>query len=126
MPKQKVPFYVRLRALRESRGLSYRKMAVVLKERYGIDVSATAIQKWETPKEKSRLPTRDKVSAICQLFNVSPSFLLEEIFSGADEEKRNDRLSQFTDIEMLAEDDFLALLKLKNSLVSRGHLKKVF
>ena len=123
MAKKRVPFYVRLRSLRESRGLSYRKMAGELKERYGIDVSATAIQKWEAVKEESRLPTRDKISAICQMFNVSPSFLLDELFSDAESQQPNDRLAQFSDIEMLTDHDFDALLQLKNSLVSGGQLK---
>ena len=123
MAKKRVPFYVRLRSLRESRGLSYRKMAGELKERYGIDVSATAIQKWEAVKEESRLPTRDKISAICQMFNVSPSFLLDELFSDAESQQPNDRLAQFSDIEMLTDHDFNALLQLKNSLVSGGQLK---
>ena len=123
MAKKRVPFYVRLRSLRESRNLSYRKMAVELKERYGIEVSATAIQKWEAVKEESRLPTRDKISAICQMFNVSPSFLLDELFSDAESQQPNDRLAQFSDIEMLTDHDFNALLQLKNSLVSGGQLK---
>ena len=123
MAKKRVPFYVRLRSLRESRGLSYRKMAGELKERYGIDVSATAIQKWEAVKEESRLPTRDKISAICQMFNVSPAFLLDELFSDAESQQPNDRLAQFSDIEMLTDHDFNALLQLKNSLVSGGQLK---
>ena len=123
MAKKRVPFYVRLRSLRESRNLSYRKMAGELKERYGIEVSATAIQKWEAVKEESRLPTRDKISAICQMFNVSPSFLLDELFSDAESQQPNDRLAQFSDIEMLTDHDFNALLQLKNSLVSGGQLK---
>ena len=123
MAKKRVPFYVRLRSLRESRNLSYRKMSGELKERYGIEVSATAIQKWEAVKEESRLPTRDKISAICQMFNVSPSFLLDELFSDAESQQPNDRLAQFSDIEMLTDHDFNALLQLKNSLVSGGQLK---
>ena len=98
-------------------------MAGELKERYGIDVSATAIQKWEAVKEESRLPTRDKISAICQMFNVSPAFLLDELFSDAESQQPNDRLAQFSDIEMLTDHDFNALLQLKNSLVSGGQLK---
>ena len=123
LAKKRVPFYVRLRSLRESRNLSYRKMSGELKERYGIEVSATAIQKWEAVKEESRLPTRDKISAICQMFNVSPSFLLDELFSDAESQQPNDRLAQFSDIEMLTDHDFDALLQLKNSLVSGGQLK---
>ena len=123
MPKRRVPFHVRLSSLRESRGLSYRKMSVELRERYGIEVSATGIQKWEVPNEKTRLPTRDKISAICQMFNVSPSFLLDELFSEAESAKPNDRLAQFSDIEMLTEDDFAALLQIKNSLFSRPRLE---
>jgi transcriptional regulator with XRE-family HTH domain len=123
MPKERIPFHVRLRALRESRNLSYRKMSVELQERYGIEVSATAIQKWESTKEKGRLPTRDKISAICQMFNVSPSFLLDELFSNAESVKPNDRLAQFSDIEMLTDDDFAALLQIKNSLIARRQLK---
>ena len=86
-------------------------MSVELRERYGIEVSATGIQKWEVPNEKTRLPT------------VSPSFLLDELFSEAESAKPNDRLAQFSDIEMLTEDDFAALLQIKNSLISRPRLE---
>ena len=116
--KKRVPFYERIRTLRESRGLSYRRMSAELRENYGIQVSATALQKWEIPKETSRVPSRDKISAICKLFNVSPSFLLDEIFSG--ENLQQDRLSQFSDIEMLTDEDFDALLQIKNSLAARS------
>jgi len=120
MPKtrKRVPFYERIRTLRESRGLSYRRMSAELQENYGIKVSATALQKWEMERETSRLPGRDKISALCKLFNVSPSFLLDEIFSG--EHLEQDRLSQFSDIEMLTDEDFAALLQIKDSLATRS------
>ena len=100
-------------------------MSVELKERYGLEVSATGIQKWEVPNEKSRLPTRDNISAICQMFNVSPSFLLDELFSDAESAKPNDRLAQFSDIEMLTDEDFSALLQIKNSLISKPRLELI-
>lgn len=116
--RKRVPFYQRIRTLRESRGLSYRRMSAELQNGYGIQISATALQKWEMAKETSRLPSRDKISAICKLFNVSPSFLLDEIFSG--ENLHQDRLSQFSDIEMLTDEDFAALLQIKDSLAMRS------
>lgn len=116
--RKRVPFYERIRTLRESRGLSYRRMSAELQENYGIQISATALQKWEIKRETSRLPSRDKISAICKLFNVSPSFLLDEIFSG--EHLLQDRLNQFSDIEMLTDEDFAALLQIKNSLAMRS------
>lgn len=126
MAKKRVPFYMRIRSLRESRGLSYRKMAKELKDNYGIQVSATAIQKWEEEKEESRLPSRDKISAICQLFNISPSFLLDELFAGESEDVIG-RLASFSDLEMLTDEDFSALLQIKNSLIlhNKQHLKIV-
>lgn len=117
MAKQRVPFHMRIRSLRESRGLSFRKMASELKENYGIEVSATAIQKWEEEREESRLPTRDKISALCQMFNISPSFLLEELFGEAESQAKPDRLGLFIDLEMLTDNDFEALLHIKNSLI---------
>lgn len=123
MGKNKVPFHVRIRSLRESRGLSYRSMANELKTKYGIEVSATAIQKWEVG-EQTRLPARNKISAICQLFNVSPIFLLDELF-GVEAVPANDRLALFADIEMLNDEDFDALLQIKNSLAARGTIALV-
>jgi transcriptional regulator with XRE-family HTH domain len=98
-------------------------MAAELKEKYGIEVSATAIQKWES-EEQTRLPARNKISAICQLFNVSPAFLLDELF-GLETESKNDRLALFADLEMLNDQDFNALLQIKNSLAARSSIKLV-
>ena len=123
MGKTRVPFHIRIKSLRESRGLSYRGMAAELKEKYGIEVSATAIQKWEVG-EQARLPARNKISAICQLFNVSPAFLLDELF-GVEVAATNDRLALFADIEMLNDHDFDALLQIKNSLAARSSIKLV-
>ena len=123
MGKTRVPFHIRIKSLRESRGLSYRGMAAELKAKYGIEVSATAIQKWEVG-EQTRLPARNKISAICQLFNVSPAFLLDELF-GVDVAATNDRLALFADIEMLNDHDFDALLQIKNSLAARSSIKLV-
>ena len=124
MASKKVPFYVRVRSLRESRGLSYRKMASELKDNYGIAISATAIQKWEEAREESRLPTRDKISALCQMFNISPSFLLEELFGEVQSREKPDRLSLFIDLEMLTDKDFDALLQIKNSLIKHNNSSK--
>ena len=96
-------------------------MASELKEKYGIQVSATGIQKWEEEGESNRLPTRDKISAICQMFNVSPSFLLDELFSDNQFKEKSDRIDSFIDIEMLTDDDFDALLQIKNSLIRHNH-----
>jgi transcriptional regulator with XRE-family HTH domain len=93
-------------------------MSAELQENYGIQISATALQKWEIERETSRLPGRDKISAICKLFNVSPSFLLDEIFYS--KSLVQDRISQFSDIEMLTDEDFAALLQIKNSLATRS------
>jgi|TARA_B110000467_G_scaffold13331_1_gene11292 transcriptional regulator with XRE-family HTH domain len=123
MGKTRVPFHIRIKSLRESRGLSYRGMAAELKTKYGIEVSATAIQKWEMG-EQTRLPARNKISAICQLFNVSPAFLLDELF-GVEVAATNDRLALFADIEMLNDHDFDALLQIKNSLAARSSIKLV-
>ena len=123
MGKTRVPFNIRIRSLRESRGLSYRSMAAELKKKYGIEVSATAIQKWEQA-EQTRLPARNKISAICQLFNVSPAFLLDELF-GVEVAASNDRLALFADIEMLNDEDFNALLHIKNSLAAGSVIKLV-
>lgn len=123
MGKTRVPFHIRIKSLRESRGLSYRGMAAELKTKYGIEVSATAIQKWEVG-EQTRLPARNKISAICQLFNVSPAFLLDELF-GVEVAATNDRLALFADIEMLNDHDFDALLQIKNSLAARSSIKLV-
>ena len=74
--------------------------------------------------EQARLPARNKISAICQLFNVSPAFLLDELF-GVEVAATNDRLALFADIEMLNDHDFDALLQIKNSLAARSSIKLV-
>ena len=113
---KRVELHTRLKQLREARGYSYRKLSSILNEEYGVKIAHSALQKWEKPSKKARVAKPAFISALCKLYNVRPSFLLDQIF---DVPKKADRHSQMADIDLLSEDDFNALVLIKNSLNSK-------
>tara|TARA_R100000951_G_C2527978_1_gene145524 strand:+ start:54 stop:428 length:375 start_codon:yes stop_codon:yes gene_type:complete len=119
---EKTPFHQRILELRQARGLSLRQMAVEL-ESYGVKVSHNAIAKWEQEKipGSTRLPSKEVISALCKLFNVKPSFLIEEMF-GKITSKDSERLQKMTDVELLTDEEFDALLRVKDLFIKRKHI----
>ena len=120
MKTKPTPFHVRLRELREAHGYSYRRLADEL-EKEGIKITHTAIRKWELDNEQ-RLPPREKVAALSRVFNVKPSFLLEEIFDN--QAPRDDRSQYWQDVDLLTEEQHATLLKLKALLLEAGNEKE--
>lgn len=114
----RVPFYKRIQELRVARGLSLRQMADEL-EQYGVKVSHNAIAKWEQPKEPgaTRLPSQATIAALCKLFNVKPSFLVEEMFANVKSTGDSDRIQKLLDVELLTEEEFLALVNVKDLFI---------
>lgn len=115
----RVPFHQRVQELRTARGMSLRQMAQEL-EQYGVKVSHNAIAKWEQEKSPSnaRIPSQKIISALCKLFNVRPSFLIEEMFRNVKTEDSSDRLKQLLDVELLTEDEFSVLVNIKDLLIA--------
>lgn len=114
---KRVPLHTRLKQLREARGYSYRKLSSILLEEYGVKIAHSALQKWEKPSKKARVAKPEFIGALCKLYNVRPSFLLDQIF---DLPKKPDRQSQMADIDLLSDEDFNALVLIKNSLISKS------
>lgn len=118
-------FSEKLKNLREARGMSLRAMASEL-TKLGEPTSHAAIARWESssPRDLARLPRRSAVAAISKLFNVSPSWLLEDVLiEGA---PRSSREEKFSDLELLSDEEFEALLAVKNQfLKSRQQQKAV-
>ena len=112
---QRVPLHVRLKQLREARGYSFRKLSAVLLEEYDVKIAHSALQKWEKPSTKARVAKPEFIAALCKLYNVQPSFLLDQIFEVP---KGNDRLGMFADIDLLSEEDFELLVSMKNRLIA--------
>jgi len=110
MEKRRTPFNVRLRELREAHGLSYRRLQNALAEE-GIKITHTALRKWEMPAKTNRLPRREIIAALSKVFNVKPSFLLEEIFDARN--LPNGRISQWNDVDLLTEQHHRLLLEIK-------------
>ena len=119
---ERTPFHQRIKTLRQARGMSLRQMAAEL-EKYGVKVSHNAIAKWEQEKipGSTRLPSKEVISALCKLFNVRPSFLIEEMF-GKGTSKDSDRLQKMTDVELLTDEEFDALLRVKDLFIKRKHI----
>jgi transcriptional regulator with XRE-family HTH domain len=114
----RVPFHQRIQELRQARGLSLRQMAEEL-EQYGVKVSHNAIAKWEQAKMPgaTRLPSQEIIAALCKLFNVKPSFLVEEMFSNVRSKSDSDRIAKLLDVELLTEEEFAALLNVKDLFI---------
>lgn len=114
----RVPFHQRIQELRQARGLSLRQMAEEL-EQYGVKVSHNAIAKWEQQKMPgtTRLPSQEVIAALCKLFNVKPSFLVEEMFSNVRSKSDSDRIAKLLDVELLTEEEFAALLNVKDLFI---------
>ena len=120
--KKITSFGEKLRALRDARNLSYRKLEKLLDQEHGITISHTAIRKWELASETVTIPKKEVVAALCQDFNVKPSFLLEEMFMTTTSSKKSDRAQHWMDVDLLSEGDHEMLLKLKHRLLERQPL----
>lgn len=114
----RVPFNRRIAELRLARGLSLRQMATDL-EQYGVKVSHNAIAKWEAEKlaGSTRLPSKEVISALCKLFNVKPSFLVEEMFASVKSKSGSGRTEKMLDVELLTDEEFEALLRIKDLFI---------
>jgi len=110
-------FGEKLRGLRRARGMSLRTMAAELAA-IGEPTSHTAIAKWESleGEDRDRLPKRAGIAAIAKLFNVKPSWLLADIYASTVVSKTA-RESKLNDIELLTDEEFELLIKLKNQFL---------
>jgi transcriptional regulator with XRE-family HTH domain len=120
----RVPFHQRVQELRLARSLSLRQMAQEL-EQYGVKVSHNAIAKWEAekPSGSTRLPSKEVIGALCKLFNVNPSFLVEEMFANVKSKSGSGRSEKMLDVELLTDEQFEALLKVKDLFIKAGKKK---
>ena len=118
MAKQRVLFCDRLRDLRKARGLSLRELSEILQKKHKVDISHTALAKWEKDVPERSPPRREFVAALCNLFNVEPSFLLDEIFSVGPAKKHTDgRINDWQDVDLLSNDRYRMLLSIKQELL---------
>ena len=113
--KKYTPFHVRLAELRKAHGFSYRRLQAELKKE-GLNITHTALRKWEIAPGGSRIPLPDQVYALARVFNVKSSFLLEEIFD--QESKKDDqRIEAYYDVDLLTEAQHAALLQAKKLFI---------
>ena len=115
-------FGEKLRALREARKLSYRKLEALLRDEAGIVISHTAIRKWELAEQTVTIPKKEVVAALCRIFNVTPDFLLEEMFNPPVKKAITDRAQEWMDVDLLSEADHKLLLQIKQRLLERQEL----
>ena len=118
MAKQRVLFCDRLRDLRKARGISLRELAEILQTEHKVNISHTALAKWEKDVPERSPPRREFVAALCNLFNVEPSFLLDEIFSVGPAKKHIDgRMNDWHDVDLLSDDRYQMLINIKQELL---------
>lgn len=120
MKELSTPFHLRLKELREAHGMSYRNLQSALNKE-GLAISHTSLRKWEVAEGKSRIPT-EHIAALSRVFNVSPSFLLEEIF--AEKPTGNKRIQSWKDVDLLTETQHSILLNLKAELLKSNDNEK--
>lgn len=122
MPKKnKISFGAKLYALRQSYRdknglpvkLSIRGAAKLLTDN-GYTISHGGYALWEQPD--SAIPNRAAIRAICKVFGCRPSDLFSE-FWGAKTAKTS-RTRQFSDLDLLSDDDFKLLLNMKDTLIA--------
>jgi len=96
--------------------MSLRTMAAEL-TRLGEPTSHAAIARWESTLQKdlSRLPRRSAVAAISKLFNVAPSWLLEDVL--IESTSKGTRADKFGDLDLLTDGEFDALLAVKTAFL---------
>ena len=110
MTKQFTPFHERLAELRLAHGYSYRKLQEEM-EKEGIPITHTALRKWELALGRSRIPDKAQVAALSRVFNVAPSFLLEEMMEM--KPRGSGRIAHWQDVDLLTEDQHQTLLAVK-------------
>lgn len=113
-------FYEKLKGLRVARGLSLRAMAEALHQR-GVNISHTGIARWERERsgEALHLPKRQTIAALAAFFDVSPAWLLEDIYSSNSQTTNSSRRQdQMQDLELLSDLEFEILVAVKDKILA--------
>ena len=124
--KKKYTFGEKLYALRKSyrdkngvpNKLSIRGAAKLLTDN-GYTISHGGYALWE--QEDAAIPNREAIRSICKVFGCRPSDLFEEFWGGRPVD--NSRTRQFSDLDLLSDDDFRLLLNMKDALISATIIK---
>ena len=115
MAKKFTPFNERLADQRNAHGYSYRRLAEEM-EKQGIPITHTALRKWELGLGRNRIPDKPQVAALSRVFNVEPSFLLEEMMEI--KPKGTGRSQHWQDLDLLTDDQHDVLLAVKAQFLS--------
>ena len=106
-----------MKALRQAREMSYRQMQEALFASTGLKVSHQTLRKWEL-HDNNYIPGRENIEALCVFFNVDARLLLEDLIGSFGAEK-NSRINEWTDVDMLKNEDHELLLAMKKRLISQ-------
>tara|TARA_B100000131_G_scaffold288425_1_gene299732 strand:- start:1644 stop:2036 length:393 start_codon:yes stop_codon:yes gene_type:complete len=115
LAKKFTPFNERLAELRLAHGYSYRRLSEEM-EKQGIPITHTALRKWELGLGRNRIPDKPQVAALSRVFNVEPSFLLEEMMQMRT--RGPGRLQHWQDLDLLTEEQHEVLLAVKAQFLS--------
>ena len=126
MAKKKITFGEKLYAMRQAyrdhngvpRKLSIRGAAKLLTDA-GYTISHGGYANWE--HSASTIPSRTAIQSICKVFGCRPSDLFEEFWGGRPVD--NSRTRQFSDLDLLTDDDFSLLVQMKDALISATIVK---
>jgi len=113
-------FYEKIKGLRLAKGLSLRAMAEALNQR-GVNISHTGIARWEQERsgEAQHLPKRQTIAALAKFFDVSPAWLLEDIYSSKSRATNNTRRQeQMQDLALLSDSEFEVLVAVKDQILA--------
>ncbi|MBT3426540.1 MAG: helix-turn-helix transcriptional regulator [Gammaproteobacteria bacterium] len=113
-------FYEKLRGLRLARGLSLRAMAEAFHQR-GVNISHTGIARWEQQRsgEAQHLPKRQTIAALAKFFDVSPAWLLEDVYSSNSRTTNNNRRQdQMQELALLSDSEFEIVVAIKDQIIA--------
>lgn len=116
MAKQFTPFNERLAELRRAHRYSYRQLQEAL-EKEGIQITHTALRKWELGLGRNRIPGKAQIAALSRVFNVEPGFLLEEVLNV--KPRGPGRVQQWQDVDLLSEQQHDLLLAIKREFLAQ-------
>lgn len=119
MPK--TTFGDKLRALREARGISLRALSEEL-GKMGHPITHAGLQRYER-ETGAALPRRAMLAALCKFFAVEPSWFIEDLYQDA--APRKPEMRELNDLDLLNDEEFDILVKIKDQFLKTRAAGKV-
>ena len=90
-------------------------------EAEGVNISHAGVAKWEAGNVAA-LPRRVVVAALCKIFNVEPSWLIEDIYDAA--RPSSPAMRALDNLDLLTEEEFALLVTIKDQFLTSRRIVK--